>query len=207
MTVLSRAIAAATDGARVCPRWLVLTLAGIAFVLVLGLPTVIIPFATDQVWFALGARTILDGDQLYRDFWDQKPPLIYLLYAVPFALVGEHMEAVRVFDLANVGLAMAGVFLLGRRFFSELAELAGAACVDTRPILSHLGVRASRADRFWSDLARPEQIEEPFLREFTQAAREASIPVLLGGHSLVSGGLMLLTEHAWRDEDRRAQGG
>ena len=92
-----------------------------------------------------------------------------------------------------------------RRFFSELAELAGAACVDTRPILSHLGVRASRADRFWSDLARPEQIEEPFLREFTQAAREASIPVLLGGHSLVSGGLMLLTEHAWREDDQRRQ--
>ena len=92
-----------------------------------------------------------------------------------------------------------------RRFFSELAELAGAACVDTRPILSHLGVRASRADRFWSDLARPEQIEEPFLREFTQSAREAPIPVLLGGHSLVSGGLMLLTEHAWREEDQRRQ--
>ena len=68
-------------------------------------------------------------------------------------------------------------------------------------------MRASRADRFWSDLARPEQIEEPFLREFTQAAREASIPVLLGGHSLVSGGLMLLTEHAWRDDDQRILGG
>jgi hypothetical protein len=92
-----------------------------------------------------------------------------------------------------------------RRFFSELAELAGAACIDTRPILSHLGVQASRADRFWSDLGRPEQIEERFLREFTAAACEAPIPVLFGGHSLVSGGLMLLTEHAWREEDRRRE--
>src|SRR3990172_3356504 len=98
MTVLSRAIAAVREGASVRPRWLVLTAAGIAFVLLLGLPTIVIPFATDQVWFSLGARTILDGGQLYRDFWDQKPPLIYLLYSVPFALVGEHMEAVRVFD-------------------------------------------------------------------------------------------------------------
>ncbi len=93
-----------------------------------------------------------------------------------------------------------------RRFFAELAELSDAACIDTRPMLSHLGVQASRADRFWSDLGRPEQIEEPFLREFTQAAREAPLPVVLGGHSLVSGGLMLLNEHAWREEDERALG-
>ena len=93
-----------------------------------------------------------------------------------------------------------------RRFFAELGELADAACIDTRPLLAHLGVRASRADRFWSDLGCPEQVQEPFLREFTEAAREAPLPVLLGGHSLVAGGLMLLTEAAWREEDRRKLG-
>jgi hypothetical protein len=92
------------------------------------------------------------------------------------------------------------------RFFAELAELADAACLDTRPLLAHLGVRASRADRFWSDLGCPDRIEEPFLREFTEAAQQASLPVLLGGHSLVAGGLMLLTEAAWREEDQRIQG-
>ena len=127
MTVLSRAIAAATDGARVCPRWLVLTLAGIGFLLLWGLPTIIIPLATDQVLYALGARTILDGGQLYRDFWEQKPPLVFLLYAVPFALAGEHMEAIRVLDLVNTALAMGALYLLGRRFFNERAALLGAA--------------------------------------------------------------------------------
>ena len=86
MTALSRAIATATEGVPLWPRWLVLTLAGIAFLLVLGLPTIIIPFATDQVWFALGTRTILDGGQLYRDFWEHSPPLIYFLYALPFVM-------------------------------------------------------------------------------------------------------------------------
>jgi hypothetical protein len=98
------------------------------------------------------------------------------------------------FHLREVGSA---------RFFAELAELAGVACIDTRPLLAHLGVHASRADRFWSDLGCPEQIEQPFLREFTQAAQAAPLPVVLGGHSLVSGGLMLLTEAAWREEDAR----
>jgi len=93
-----------------------------------------------------------------------------------------------------------------RRFFGELGELADAACLDTRPLLAHLGVRGSRADRFWSDLGCPERIEEPFLREFTEAAKGAPIPVVLGGHSLVAGGLMLLNEAAWREEDRRKLG-
>jgi hypothetical protein len=92
-----------------------------------------------------------------------------------------------------------------RRFFAELAELGDIACIDTRPLLAHLGVQASRADRFWSDLGRPERIEDPFLRELTQAACEAPLPVIFGGHSLVAGGLMALTEAAWRDEDQRVQ--
>ena len=90
-----------------------------------------------------------------------------------------------------------------QRFFAELGELADAVCIDTRPMLSHLGVAASRADRFWSDLGRPDKIEDAFLTEFTQAANDAPIPVLLGGHSLIAGGLMLLNEAAWREEDRR----
>ena len=90
-----------------------------------------------------------------------------------------------------------------QRFFAELAELADAVCIDTRPLLAHLGVQATRADRFWSDLGCAAKIEEPFLREFTEAAQQAPVPVLLGGHSLVAGGLMLLTEAAWREEDKR----
>lgn len=127
MTALARTITGVSGSVQRWPRWLVLSLAGLALVIVLGLPTIIIPFATDQVWFALGARTILDGDQLYRDFWDQKPPLIYLLYALPFAVAGEHMEAVRVFDLLNVCVAMLGVFLLGKRLFNERSGVFAAA--------------------------------------------------------------------------------
>jgi hypothetical protein len=35
------------------------------------------------------------------------------------------------------------------------------------------------------------------VREFTQAALSAAVPVVLGGHSLVSGGLYALVEAAW----------
>jgi hypothetical protein len=83
------------------------------------------------------------------------------------------------------------------KFFAELAEMVDAAFIDTRVIFAHMSRSLSRRDRFLSDMGRYGEIEDEFLREFTEAAMKAPIPVLLGGHSLVAGGLMALTEHAW----------
>ena len=105
-------------------------------------------------------------------------------------------------SLVGFYLAAVGV----QRFFATLAELADAAFVDSRVLLAHLGLRPSRADRFLSDLGRYDEIEDPFLRELTEGAARAAIPVALGGHSLVSGGLMALIEHAWRERDRLLEG-
>ncbi len=91
-----------------------------------------------------------------------------------------------------------------QRFFAELGEMVHAAFIDTRPILAHLGLQPSRADRFRSDAMTPEQIEDPWLREFTEAAIAAPIPVILGGSSLVTSGVQLLSEAAWRENDQHA---
>lgn len=87
------------------------------------------------------------------------------------------------------------------RLFETLAELGDAVILDTRVLLAHKRAHASREDRYLSDLGRYREITDPFLRDFTRAALEAPIPVLLGGHSLMSGGLMLLNEHAWQERD------
>ena len=84
------------------------------------------------------------------------------------------------------------------RFFETLRELGDAAFIDTRVLLAHKRIDASREDRFLSDLGRWHDIRGPFLRDFTRAAVEAPTPVLLGGHSLMAGGLMALNEYAWR---------
>ena len=89
-----------------------------------------------------------------------------------------------------------------QRTFGALAELGDAAIIDSRVLLAHFRAQAGRADRFLSDLGRWEEVREPFLRDLTRAALEASMPVLLGGHSLVSGGLMALNEFAWRERER-----
>ena len=90
------------------------------------------------------------------------------------------------------------------RFFRDLAELGDAALIDSRVLFHHLGLGPSAADRFQSDMLQPTSIADPIVREFTEAALEAEIPVLLGGHSVVSGGLWALIDAAWLERDRQA---
>ena len=82
-----------------------------------------------------------------------------------------------------------------RRFFERLAEVAEVALIDTRPLFAQGGRRVSEMDRFASDLGLVDLIADPFVAEFTEAAREAALPVILGGHSLVSGGLWALLDY------------
>jgi hypothetical protein len=89
------------------------------------------------------------------------------------------------------------------RFFQIIPELGDAAFIDTRVLLAHMRIDATREDRFLSDLGDWQSISDPFLRDFTHAAAEAKIPILLGGHSLMSGALMALNEHAWRQHEGR----
>jgi len=83
-----------------------------------------------------------------------------------------------------------------KKFFEIINQIADAAFIDSRVILSHFKMWPSANDRFYSDLLKPEKISDPFLKEFTLEAINASIPIVLGGHSLVSGGLYALVESA-----------
>jgi hypothetical protein len=88
-------------------------------------------------------------------------------------------------------------------FFDRLAQSTDAAIIDTRPMLALGGPLPPMADRFASDLLRPELVENPLWKAFTRAAIDSQIPILLGGHSLVSGGLYLLAKACWKDHELR----
>jgi len=88
-------------------------------------------------------------------------------------------------------------------FFERLARSTDAAIIDTRPLLAATESLPPPNDRFASDLLRPELVEDPLWKAFTQAAIDSPIPILLGGHSLVSGGLYLLAEACWKDRELR----
>jgi len=79
---------------------------------------------------------------------------------------------------------------------SIAARLGDAALLDSRVLLAHrLGADErewpAAEDRFASDLLLPDQVGDPWLRSLTKSARDAAIPVLLGGHTLVGPGVRL----------------
>ena len=79
-------------------------------------------------------------------------------------------------------------------FFELLAEWSDAVFWDNRVLMAHFGLWPSDDDRFASDLGWVDCVKDPFLKEFAQHVHSAPIPVLCGGHSLVSGGLLALLE-------------
>jgi hypothetical protein len=83
-------------------------------------------------------------------------------------------------------------------FFARLARSADAAWIDTRPLLSLPDGLPPADVRFASDLFRAEEVENPQWRAFTEEAASCRIPVVLGGHSLVSGGLYLAARACWK---------
>ena len=81
-------------------------------------------------------------------------------------------------------------------FFGRMAELGDGMLFDSRVLFAHLGWRPGAAERFASDLFDADRAGSE-LAAFTEAARDARIPVLLGGHTLVSGVLWTMVEAAW----------
>jgi hypothetical protein len=86
--------------------------------------------------------------------------------------------------------------------FETLSALGNAVFLDSRVLFAHAHVDPSRSDRFYSDLGQWQSVEEPFVKALTESAAEAAVPVILGGHSLVSGGIMALVQAAWDAHDR-----
>lgn len=79
-----------------------------------------------------------------------------------------------------------------RAFFADLAWCSDAAFIDTRVLLAHMGAALSQEERFCSDLFLWENVQSGDAACLVRAALDAQIPVMLGGHSLVSGAVRAL---------------
>lgn len=80
------------------------------------------------------------------------------------------------------------------RFITYLSSMTDAMLWDTRVLWAARGVWPTVVARYAADLGMVDAIADPFLRDFTQAINEAPIPIVTGGHSLVSGGLWALLD-------------
>ena len=82
-----------------------------------------------------------------------------------------------------------------------LAELGDGAVVDTRVLMAHRSGADEAGwpraeDRFAADLLLPDRIADPWLRALIAGLRDAPIPILAGGHTLVGPGIRLLAAGA-----------
>ncbi len=79
-------------------------------------------------------------------------------------------------------------------FFSYLQSWCAAAFIDTRVLFGHWQLQPDNDDRFYSDLGEYDKINDPTIRKLTKLAVDSQIPVILGGHSIVAGGMMVLID-------------
>lgn len=87
---------------------------------------------------------------------------------------------------------------------AELCGLGDAVVLDTRVLMA---ARAGSADagawppeeeRLAADFGDGGRVATPWLRELTEAAAAAPVPILCGGHALVSDGLRIILRSAWQ---------
>ena len=84
-----------------------------------------------------------------------------------------------------------------RDFFAKMGELGDGMLFDMLVLFAHLRWRPAAEERFASYLFMTDRITTKPLRDFTEAARDAPFPLLLGGHTLVSGAFWTMVEAAW----------
>ncbi len=83
------------------------------------------------------------------------------------------------------------------QFWTSLQAMSDVAFFDTRVLMARRGWPRAQT-RFAIDLLRPDWIADAYWRDFTAAARNSGLPLVLGGHSVVSGGLLALLEY-WQE--------
>lgn len=80
------------------------------------------------------------------------------------------------------------------QLMADLGAMADVMLWDTRVMWAANGRWPGEIDRYAADLGRVEWIEDEFVRALTQAVNTAPLPIVTGGHALVSGGLWALLE-------------
>jgi hypothetical protein len=97
--VLADVAETVTGAARASLFSRVLLAIAVLFVLARALPFLSFPIYRDQATYLVVGGGLLQGKQLYRDLWDNKPPGIFILYAGIAKLFGRVTWSVGVLDI------------------------------------------------------------------------------------------------------------
>ena len=125
------------------PRAVLLTLACLLPWLLLA-PFFGAPLMTDEGVFSTVAQELLRGSVLYRDVFDNAPPLAYAWYALAFIVLGAHDWVPRVMLAFAMSATTALIYVAGRLLYSPRASLVAAFVFAFSAGLAQLGPRAQK---------------------------------------------------------------
>src|SRR5215472_14803256 len=101
--------------------------AAMLFVVVRALPILSYPPGRDQSTYLLIGQSLVEGKQLYRDLWDNKPPGIFCLYAGISKLFGAAVWGVALVDIVWLLVISYCIFRFTDRFLGPAAAAVAVA--------------------------------------------------------------------------------
>lgn len=114
------------------------------FITIVRIPTFLEPWmdTDEKIYLAVG-HGIANGQKLYLDVWDNKPPLIYLVYALSVKLFGSAVWGVRIFGLLFSFLGIASFYSICKNVL-KLDKLKFIIAFEIFIFLSIFGFEALR---------------------------------------------------------------
>ncbi|WP_041326990.1 ArnT family glycosyltransferase [Robiginitalea biformata] len=84
----------------------------------------------DESTFILVAQSLVDGHLPYTELWDLKPPLVFLLLAIPIWVFGKSFVAIRLLGVLAVAVSSFYTYRIGREVGGKPAGFAsGLLCL------------------------------------------------------------------------------
>lgn len=129
--------------------WDIFLLAGLLlFVLIARINLLSIPFERDEGGFAYIAYQMMEGQQLYTDLYEIKPPLLYMTYALFITIFGHSIEGIHtgllLFDVAYILI----LFFFARSFFDKTVALVASFAFSILSLSPNLLGFAAHATHF-----------------------------------------------------------
>lgn len=117
------------------------------FTLLRALPNLSYPIGRDQAVYCVIGRGLLEGKQLYLDYWDNRSPLYSYLYAVIIKLTGPVMWCVGAVDILWLLVIAYCIFRFTERYIGPAAAaVAVAAYVSWHALAGYW--QAAQAETF-----------------------------------------------------------
>ena len=107
-------------------RWWLLAAA--IFVILRSVPNITYPIARDQATYLVIGQGLLNGQHLYQDLWDNKPPGVFLLFALIVKTFGHVMWCVGLVDILWLLAISYCTFRFCERYLGPAAAFIAVVC-------------------------------------------------------------------------------